>query len=122
MIHIAPILILAVIFGGIALILYVSASFKLRNKILNAGKLELEPNQIKALFEDIELSKTTPLKWGLILFFGGLGLIVINYLSVDINSTLPWGIEIVALSLGYLIYYVLTKAKEVSSPVRKSES
>lgn len=108
------ILIMAIIFGGTALILYIIASFTFKNRILKAGKLELEPEQIKSLFQKIEFSTTAPLKWGLVLLCGGIGLIIINYLSFDATSTLPWGIEVVSLSVGYLLYYFALRKKEVT--------
>lgn len=113
--HIAPIFIMAVIFGGSALMTFIIASFRLRSRIVKAGKLDLDPEQIKSLFQKIEFANTTPLKWGLILLCGGIGLIIINYLSYEPTSTLPWGIEIVSLSVGYLLYYFALKNKEVSS-------
>jgi len=105
---------MAVIFGGSALITYIIASFRLRSRIVKAGKLDLDPNQISSLFQRIEFLKTTPLKWGLVLLCGGIGLIIINYVSYDASSTLPWGIEVVSLSIGYLLYYFVLKNKEVS--------
>lgn len=112
--YLAPVLIMSVIFGGSALIIFIIASFNLRNRIVKAGTLNIDSQQIKSLFDKIEFSKTSPLKWGLILFFGGIGLIIINFVPYDQTSTLPWGIEVVCLSLGYLLYYFALKSKEVS--------
>lgn len=49
------------------------------------------------------------LKWGLLALSGGIGLIVIDYLNVDMESTLPFGILSVSLSVGFLVYYFLVK-------------
>jgi hypothetical protein len=49
------------------------------------------------------------LKWGLLTLFGGIGLILMDYLRIDFDSTLPFGILSVSLSVGFLIYYVLVK-------------
>ena len=53
------------------------------------------------------------LKWGLLALFGGVALILMEYLDVRSNSTLPYGILAVALSLGFLVYYVIVK-KEIT--------
>ncbi len=113
--NVFPIFVVAIIFCGPALIIYIVSSFRLRNRILDAGKLDLDPGQIRGLFRRIEFSKTTPLKWGLILLCGGIGLIIISYVSYDATSTLPWGIEVVTLSIGSLLYYFILKSKEVTS-------
>jgi hypothetical protein len=53
--------------------------------------------------------KIDTLKWGLILFFGGVGLILLNYITYSPDSTLPYGIETVFLSAGFLTYYLISK-------------
>lgn len=58
-------------------------------------------------------AKLEALKWGLILFFGGTGLIVIEFLPFDsTQSSLPYGVEIVFLAAGFLSYYLLLQSKE----------
>jgi hypothetical protein len=49
------------------------------------------------------------LKWGLLALFGGVALIMMEYMDVRSDSTLPYGILAVALSLGFLVYYVISK-------------
>ena len=49
------------------------------------------------------------LKWGLLALSGGIGLIIIDYMDVDMESTLPFGILSVSLSVGFLVYYFLVK-------------
>lgn len=49
------------------------------------------------------------LKWGLLALSGGIGLIIIDYLNVDMDSTLPFGILSVSLSVGFLAYYFIVK-------------
>lgn len=110
--HLLPVFLMMSIFGGTALILYIINSFILKGKILKAGKLDLAPEQIKALFEDITIRKSAPLKWGLILLFGGIGLIIIDVIEADPQYAMPWGIEIVSISLGFLCYHALSKDKE----------
>jgi len=54
-------------------------------------------------------NKYSSLKWGLLALSGGIALIVMDYIEVRPDSTLPYGILAVALSAGFLIYYVLVK-------------
>ncbi|MEO5979624.1 MAG: DUF6249 domain-containing protein [Chryseolinea sp.] len=52
------------------------------------------------------------LKWGLLTLFGGVALILMEYLDVNVNSPLPYGLVAVSLSIGFLVYYFIIK-KEV---------
>jgi len=54
-------------------------------------------------------NKFTSLKWGLITFFAGLSLVVMEYIPVAPDSPLPYGLFAVSVSLGFLIYYFLVK-------------
>jgi hypothetical protein len=49
------------------------------------------------------------LKWGLLTLSGGIALILMDYLEVRSDSPLPYGLLAVALSIGFLVYYVLIK-------------
>ena len=44
-----------------------------------------------------------------IVFFGGLSLILMEYIDFDRRSTLPYGLFAVSVSLGFLLYYFLVK-------------
>ena len=54
-----------------------------------------------------EDGKFSSLKWGLIIFFAGLSLIIMEYVPVEPQSPLPYGLFAVAVSLGFLIYYFM---------------
>ncbi len=46
------------------------------------------------------------LKWGLVAFFGAIGLIVTEFLPYDFDtSPLPFGMVVLGVSLGFLIYF-----------------
>jgi hypothetical protein len=49
------------------------------------------------------------LKWGLLTFAGGVALIAMDYLEVRSDSPLPYGVLMVALSAGFLVYYLIVK-------------
>jgi hypothetical protein len=112
--YLAPFLMFISIFAMITIILINLMKYWLKNKMLNAGMMEesrmrliLQPNGPKA-----ELRSA--LKWGLITLFGGSGLIVNEYLKFDpYTSALPYGIELIFISLGLLIYYLITRKQPV---------
>jgi hypothetical protein len=54
-------------------------------------------------------NKYASLKWGLIIFFAGISLVLLEYIPYDAQSPLPYGIFTVSVSLGFLIYYFLVK-------------
>lgn len=59
-------------------------------------------------------NKQSALKWGLIVLFGGLGLIIIDSMGLDGDEAMPYGIEAVCISVGFLIYYAMMK-KEIDN-------
>lgn len=108
--HIGPAIILATIFGGISSMIFVILSFRLKRRILEAGKLELGPEQIKALYGGAK-NPLHALKWGLLGLFSGIGLIVIQFIPFGPNSPLPWGIEISLIASAFLLYYYIASKK-----------
>ena len=64
----------------------------------------------QAIFKQYSMeNKNASLKWGLLAFFGGLSLIIMEYIPVQPQSPLPYGLFSVAVSLGFLIYYFMVK-------------
>ncbi|MBN8576046.1 MAG: hypothetical protein KF775_07350 [Cyclobacteriaceae bacterium] len=54
-------------------------------------------------------NRFSSLKWGLITFFAGLSLIIMEFIPVGPGSPLPYGVFAVFVSLGFLIYYFIVK-------------
>ena len=117
----------AVIFFAIYMIFKNLTDFLLKRMLIkrghveNAGILEQKVSSISS--ENQEANKFPSLKWGLIAFFGGLGFIFIDQLSPSINnqdnyrnfmqdSMLPFGIELVSISLGFIIYFLTLGSSE----------
>ncbi|PIF06669.1 MAG: hypothetical protein CSA36_00285 [Draconibacterium sp.] len=113
------ILIPVVVFGGIWYILNSLYDFLLRKKLIKEGQYDRvgvldAPKVIRN-----ETNKYPSLKWGLVAFMAGLGFIIIEVLRyynpslVDIrNSMLPFGILLVSISLGFLIYFFVMVIKK----------
>ena len=112
----------AVIFFAIYMIFKNFTDFLLKRMIIkkghydNAGILEQKVSSISS--EDQEANKYPSLKWGLVAFFGGLGFLIIDQLSPSVNnldnynefmrhSMMPFGVELVSISLGFIIYFLI---------------
>lgn len=120
------VLITAVVFSGIFYILKSFTDFLLKRKIIKAGHFDkagiLEQKVSTASAENHEENKYPSLKWGLVAFFAGIGLIFINQMAPSLgsgnywdsshnnfmeHSLLPFGIELVAISLGFIVYFII---------------
>jgi hypothetical protein len=108
-------LVTAVVFFGIYSLIKVFTDFLLKRRIVKSGHLDnagiLEPVKNK------EENSYPTLKWGLVTLFAGLGILVIALIGrgensdwvFDNNSYLPIGIELIAISLGFLTYFIVSK-------------
>jgi len=111
-------LIAVVVFIGIYYLIKVFTDYLLKRKIIKAG--HIDKAGILELPKDKEESNYPTLKWGLVILFAGLGLLVIALVSrgesMDwfdgIGSYLQVGIELIAISLGFLLYFTITQLKK----------
>jgi hypothetical protein len=115
----------AVIFFMIYLILKNFTDFLLKRKIIKAGHFDnagiLDQKVASGIPENQEANKYPSLKWGLVAFFAGLGFIVIDQISPSYNnwetmhnfmdSFLPFGIELVSISFGFIVYFLIISFK-----------
>ena len=94
---------------GTALVMFTKTllDYRLKKSMIEKGFVNEDTQAIfkKQTSED----KFTALKWGLIIFFAGLSLIVIEYVPSGPESPLPYGVFALFVSLGFLIYYYLVK-------------
>lgn len=112
MIHnvLQPLVILGTIGGSIILFTRIITEYILRKKMIEKGYVNEESQSIFKK-EEVTDSKFASLKWGLIIFFGGLSLVLMEYIPYERNSTLPYGLFALAVSLGFLIYYFVVKSE-----------
>lgn len=116
------VLMASVVFFAIYQVLKNFTDFLLKRKIIKAGHFEnagiLDQKVASASIENQEANKYPSLKWGLVAFFAGIGFIIINQMSPSLyneqnyrhfmqNSMLPFGIELVAISMGFIIYFII---------------
>jgi hypothetical protein len=90
----------------------VMTDYILKKKMIEKGFVN---DDTQAIFKQHSATnKFTSLKWGLIIFFAGVSLIIMEYIPASPESPLPYGLFAVSVSLGFLIYYFLLK-KEIET-------
>jgi hypothetical protein len=107
----------AIVFFGIYQLIKVFTDYLLKRKIIITGNLD--KTGILDTPKDKEENSYPTLKWGLVTLFAGAGLLIIalidqraNYdLMHDSHAYLPFGIELIAISLGFLLYFIFTRFK-----------
>lgn len=108
-------LLTAIVFTGIYQVIKVFTDYLLKRKIIIAG--HIDKAGILDTPKDKEENSYPTLKWGLVTLFAGLGLLVIALIDKGGNidwingsySYLPVGIELIAISLGFLVYFIITR-------------
>ncbi|UXE66173.1 MAG: hypothetical protein KA713_17210 [Chryseotalea sp. WA131a] len=103
-----PIAILGTLGTSIYFFTKVMTDYILKKKMIDKGFVN---DDTQAIFKNYKAddNKYASLKWGLIAFFAGLSLIIMEYVPVSPESPLPYGLFAVAVSFGFLIYYFLVK-------------
>lgn len=102
-----PVVILGSIGGTIILFARTLTDYILKKKMIEKGFVN---EDTQAIFKrNTEENKYASLKWGLIIFSAGLSLIVMEFITYDSRSTLPYGLFAVFVSLGFLVYYFMVK-------------
>jgi hypothetical protein len=99
------------LFGSFGATLYyftkVLTDYILKKKMIEKGYVNEESQSV---FKEYKAeNRYSALKWGLIIFSAGIALIIIDSLNVDADSTLPYGIFAVCVSLGFMVYFYITR-------------
>jgi hypothetical protein len=105
----------AVVFAGIYQLIKVFTDFLLKRRIVKSGHVDSAGILDKP--KDKEENSYPTLKWGLVTLFAGLGLLVIALTDKGENlvrfhgseSYLNVGIELIAISLGFLVYFIISQ-------------
>jgi hypothetical protein len=85
----------------------VLTDYILKKKMIEKGYVN---EDTQGIFKNYSTdNRFSSLKWGLLALFGGVALILMEFLDVRSDSPLPYGIVAVALSIGFLVYYVIAK-------------
>jgi hypothetical protein len=103
-----PFIVVIVFFILIAIFILALYNYRLKKRIIDAG--QLDENSTKFLAE--LGSGNEALKWGLTLLFAGIGFVVMEFIPYSAeDSPVPYGVEMIFISAGFLIYYLLRRRK-----------
>jgi len=110
--HIGESLLAFVVLGtlGTTLVLFTRSiqNYILRKKLIERGFVNEEAQGLLKEQRANE-NRYADLKWGLVILFAGISLIVMEPLDYDSSSPLPYGLFAVGVSLGFLIYYFMVR-------------
>jgi hypothetical protein len=105
-----PITVLGTLGASIIIFTRVFTDYILRKKMIDKGFVNDDSQAIfKTYTSNEQLNKYGPLKWGLVAFFGGLSLILLEYIDFGPESPLPYGLFTLFVSFGFLLYYLIIR-------------
>lgn len=107
--NLAPFIVMIAILIAISVMIVVMTNYQLKKKILDRENID---DKMFVILNNLTGFNSEMLKWGIILLFGGIGLIVLQFLPYDENSALPYGVMTVFVALGFLTYYFLLKGQK----------
>ena len=107
-----PFIALIVFFIVIAVFIISLLNYRLKKRIIDSGPLDETSFRFLSQLSSIG---SESLKWGLILFFGGLGLVIMQYIPYSAeDSPLPYGVEMIFIAAGFFAYYLIIQNKKKS--------
>lgn len=108
----------AVIFFALYHIFKIIFAYFLKRKIIKSGHFEkAEILEQKELAMEI-YDRSPSLKWGLVALFAGLGVVLFEVLHLinpkffNYGTPFPFGVYLIFVALGFLIYYFLMVKRE----------
>ena len=106
--HIFVFITAIVIVVVIAVVIISWYNYRLKKRIIDSGPIDNEATNFLKKLTD---TGAEPLKWGCVLFMAGLGFVVIQYLP-DNTDSLHWGVLLMSIAAGFLIYYLVVTLKQ----------
>jgi hypothetical protein len=101
-------IVLSIVITVVIIALY---NYRLKRRIIDSGPID--DNALKFL-TSLSGFGSEVLKWGIILLFGGLGLVVLEFIPIKASqSSLPYGVEAIFLAVGFLVYYFIVKKQKL---------
>ena len=83
------------------------SNYRLRKRMIDAGLVD--EKSMELLKESSRENYYTSLKWGLIFFFSGIALMIIESLDWYYDTSAAAGVVITGASLGFLIYFMFMR-------------
>ena len=100
------------IFGSFGAALYyftkVMTDYMLKKRMIEKGYVNEDTQSIFKNHEEGG-NRYASLKWGLIAFFAGVSLVLMEYIPTRGDSPLPYGLFAIFVSIGFLLYFVLMR-------------
>jgi hypothetical protein len=93
----------------IAIVIISWYNYRLKKRIIDSGPIDDGALNFLRKLTDLGAEQ---LKWGCVLFAGGLGLVVDQILPFYGDSPAPWGVEIMFVAAGFLTYYFIINRKQ----------
>jgi hypothetical protein len=84
-------------------------NFRLKKRIIDSGPINEDALDFVKKLNDKSIDA---LKWGCILFSAGLGLVVANAVPTPYGSPVPYGIELMFIAGGFIVYYFIAKKQQ----------
>jgi hypothetical protein len=107
--HIFVFITLIIIVIVIAVVIISWYNYRLKKRVIDAGPIDHDAlNFLKKLTD----TGAEQLKWGCVLFMAGLGLVVDQFVRYDEESVFPYGLEIMFIASGFLIYYFIIRRQD----------
>jgi hypothetical protein len=99
------------ILGSLGLAIYfftkVLTDYVLKKKMIDKGFVN---DDTQAIFKQhTSDNRYSSLKWGMIIFFAGLSLVLMEYIPARPDSPMPYGLFALSVSLGFLLYYFIVQ-------------
>ncbi|MFT3855924.1 MAG: hypothetical protein QM733_24825 [Ilumatobacteraceae bacterium] len=85
-------------------------NYRLKKKIIESGPVSQD--SVNLFRNNIAGPGFEALKWGCVSFFGGMGLVLIQFLPHDNDSPLPYGLVAMFGGLGFLVYWFIVDKKK----------
>lgn len=102
-----PLVVLGTIGTTLVLFTRTISDYILKKKMIEKGYVN---EDTQAVFKrNTDENKYASLKWGLIILFAGLSLVIMEFIQYDSRSPFPYGLFAVFVSLGFLIYYFIVR-------------
>lgn len=102
-----PIAILGSFGASVYFFAKVMTDYILKKKMIEKGYVNAESQSI--FQKDERTNRYASLKWGLIVFFAGASLVLMEFIPTRGDSPLPYGLFAIFVSAGFLLYYYLVR-------------
>lgn len=102
-----------IVFGSftavIVLLTKYITDYRLKKQLIDKGYIDKEAQFLLKKHGAAD-SRLASLKWGLVIFFGGLSLVIMEFIPVAHDSPLPYGLFSLSVAIGFLMYYAISKS------------